>query len=104
MQHRALSCWQCGTVLSIGGGRCPACGAQQPPSASDPAPVNAPSGFPEREPASEPDTRRSSGGLPWIALAGGLAIVGAGAVLLRPRAPVQSDTPASEAAKAPSRA
>lgn len=105
MQHRPLSCWQCGTVISTSGGRCPACGTQQAPSAESSTPDSGdvlqgmpPSKFSEHELPSEPDAQRSSSALPWIALAAGLAIIGAGAVLLRPRTPAESAAPMHPAA------
>lgn len=79
MREGSLSCWQCGTVLSTAGGRCPACGAEQPPGAS---PVSRRASA-WRE--SIPDEPPHSKALPWVALVVGLAVIGGGAVLLRPR-------------------
>jgi hypothetical protein len=85
-----MSCWQCGTVLSTAGGRCPACGAEQPPptprqtageihATVSRAPI-APSARPGRE--EEP---RTSSALPWLLLVGGLAAIGIGAALFMPK-------------------
>ncbi len=79
MQQRALSCWQCGTVLSVAGGRCPACGAEQL------APEARRAGRPRESSESDGEATRSSSPLLWVALVVGLGVIGAGAVLLRPR-------------------
>src|SRR2546421_7934486 len=95
MQQRSLSCWQCGTVLSAPGGRCPACGAEQRPEPSIPRSARA-------RASSDPDgeSRPTRTALVWVALAVGLTVIGAAAVLLGPRgasefsarAPVASST------------
>lgn len=68
--------------MSALGGRCPACGAEQP---DDAAPSNTP-GRPRPPTSSEHDGGgRSPSALPWIALFLGLGAIGAAAVLLRQR-------------------
>jgi hypothetical protein len=83
MQGGPLSCWQCGTVVSASGGRCPACGAEQPPAE-------------ERQDTGRSYSRgplthtggggaRSSGALPWIVGAVALAALGGAVLFLRGR-------------------
>jgi len=76
-----LSCWSCGTVLSATGGRCPACGAEQP---SGPAPLGAPPALsrPPRPVPAPPRTAQKAA--PWALLAVGLAAIGLVAVLFAP--------------------
>ncbi len=100
MQQGPLSCWQCGTVLSAAGGRCPACGAEQPP---EPAPNSARiTQSPGVRILRDPDDRersehnRARRTLPWIVLAVGLTAIGLVGVLLSPHgARVQSATASS---------
>jgi len=82
------SCWQCGTVLSASGGRCPMCGAEQPPGPApktSPAPAPAPVPFGRSaRPAPETPPSASKKALPWVVLAVGLLAIGVVAVLLAP--------------------
>lgn len=91
MQHRSSSCWQCGTAVSSRGARCSACGAEQPPLSDDPASTGDPS------PSAPLSDAGSSGAPAWIALAIGLALLGVGAALLRPRVAVSDPGPARSA-------
>lgn len=104
-----LSCWQCGTVLSAAGGRCPTCGAEQPnePGRTAPAPVGAPLGAAPVIPAPRISRRgpplgptQSQRALPWVVLAVGLCAIGAIYALLAPRHSDAADV-AQSAAKAP---
>lgn len=95
-----LSCWQCGTVLSAAGGRCPACGAEQPTQAPSPsaAPLGAPVGIAmprisRRGPPPAAATARHKA-LPWVVLGVGLCAI-AGLFALAPRHP---DTSAAASA------
>src|SRR5689334_10656221 len=83
MQQRSLSCWQCGAVVSSEGGRCPACGAEQPPAA-----MSSRSARPHRERTTsdlDRGTTPSSSSLLWVALIAVAAAIGAAVFLLRTR-------------------
>src|SRR5260221_8465278 len=97
-----MSCWQCGTVLSTPGGRCPACGAEQPP----PTPrqtvgeihatvSRAPHAPFERRARSEEGPRSSSSALPWVLLVAGLSVIGIIAAVFVPRKSAEADAPFS---------
>src|SRR6185295_13544713 len=92
-----LSCWQCGTVLSAAGGRCPSCGAEQPAAGptSSAAPLGAPVGIamprgPRRAPPTPGVVARQKA-LPWVVLGVGLAVIG----IIFALAPRHPDTSAS---------
>jgi hypothetical protein len=77
-----IACWQCGTVISVAGGRCPACGVEQgnPPATSGDG--SATSTATRRGRIIEPEKGRAA---PWIVLAVGLVAVAALGFLLAPR-------------------
>lgn len=80
------ACWQCGTVISASGGRCPICGAEQPDGAA--TSTGAPSSPFGRaplpsEPFDPPASARKA--LPWVVLGGGLAALGVVAALYSSR-------------------
>jgi hypothetical protein len=83
MQQRPVSCWQCGTVVSAEGGRCPACGAEQLPGATPSR-----SARPSRPHAiSDPGAgaTTASSALLWVALIVLVAAIVGAAVLLGAR-------------------
>jgi hypothetical protein len=84
MQRSPLYCWQCGTVVSAPGGRCPTCGAEQPnaPTTTAPAPAPGPE-FRSVRPVPAP-TPKPNKALPWVVLGVGLAAIGTAATLLSP--------------------
>lgn len=99
-----IACWQCGTVLSAPGGRCPACGVEQrnPPNLSSYG--SATSAAPRRGRVIEAEKGKST---PWIVLAVGLVAIAVLGLLFAPRssklleteqAPRGEATPASAAA------
>src|SRR5215831_13470037 len=97
MRGSSTSCWQCGTVLSTTGGRCPACGAEQPPptprqTAGEIHASHSPLALHERRRARRQEEPQSSSAAPWLLLVGGLAVIGIGAAVLVPRrsAPVEA--------------
>jgi len=106
MQSTPLSCWECGTVLSTTGGRCPACGAEQPSPAPavDPAMPVAPLVRPQQErPPPDPGRRRRAAA-PWVLLSVGLAAIGALAAMLGPHRHADGgDRPAPAPSVAPPR-
>jgi hypothetical protein len=98
-----LSCWQCGTVLSAAGGRCPACGAEQRAAGSPPAGASlaAPVGIAaprvsRRGPPPGATSRQKA--LPWVVLGVGLLAIG-GLFALAPRHPDTNSIAASNTAK-----
>jgi hypothetical protein len=73
-----FSCWQCGTVLSLPGGRCPICGAEQP----SPEPRSSPESQPFSSPRVRPSRPIPKAGkaardkaIPWVVLGVGLAAI-----------------------------
>lgn len=72
-----FSCWQCGTVLSAPGGRCPTCGAEQrgptlgsPGTESLPAPLGR-----SPRPISTAGKAARNKAIPWVVLGVGLAAI-----------------------------
>jgi hypothetical protein len=80
------SCWQCGTVLSASGGRCPMCGAEQPTKSATgaPLPQMQPIVRPSRPAAVEPASPGAKKALPWVVLGVGLLAIGVAAAALSP--------------------
>jgi hypothetical protein len=110
MQQMPLSCWQCGTVLSAAGGRCPSCGAEQPAAppgvgphavsgVAAPVGVVRPSRGVPREEDPEPTPRAKA--LPYVLLAVGLLAIGLVGVLLSPSRKHASAEAVSAAPAAP---
>jgi hypothetical protein len=94
-----IACWQCGTVISAAGGRCPACGVEQsnPPNTSGYG--TATTTAPRRGRAIEPEKGKST---PWVVLGIGLVAVAALGFFFAPRtSSVEDKPPRAEAAEPP---
>jgi hypothetical protein len=92
MQPPSTACWQCGTVLSVAGGRCPACGVEQ---------SNPPSMTPSVRRGRSIEPRKGTA-TPWVVLAIGLALVTAIGFFLAPRPSSPAERPPEPRAVEPS--
>jgi hypothetical protein len=83
MQQRSSSCWQCGTLMPGSGGRCSACGAEQPEEAT----LSNAAQAPRPRASGEDDGRARSSIALWIAVLLALGAIGVAAALLRTHDP-----------------